>query len=81
MKTDVHRRERLSIDVFPQEHRQIKACAALHGMTIRQYILESVRGRLRQEAEDKELSLLTSSIGPVLQELWDNEKDASYDKL
>lgn len=76
-------RERLSIDVLPEEHRQIKAYAAIHGKTIRDYILESVRERLRREAEEIELSALNIHLDqdPVLKELWNNEKDAAYDKL
>ena len=83
MKTDVRKRERLSIDVFPQEHRRIKAYAAFHGMTIRQYILESVQERLRQESEKKMLSDLSGHLDqdPVLRGLWNNEKDAEYDRL
>lgn len=69
-------RERLSIDVFPEEHRRIKAFAALHGETIREYVVESVRERLRQEVEERELSALTINLNqdPVLKELWDNNK-------
>ena len=76
-------RERLSIDVLPEEHRRIKAYAALHGETIREYVVESVRERLRQEAEERGLSALTMNLNqdPVLRELWDNEKDAAYDKI
>jgi len=76
-------RERLSIDVLPEEHRRIKAYAALHGETIREYVVESVRERLRQEAEERGLSGLTMNLNqdPVLKELWDNEKDAAYDKI
>jgi len=76
-------RERLSIDVLPAEHRRIKAYAALHGETIREYVVESVRERLRQEVEERELSALTMNLNrdPVLKELWDNEKDAAYDKI
>ncbi len=76
-------RARLSIDMLPEEHRQIKAYAALHGKTMREYVVESVRERLRQEAEERELSALTMHLDqdPVLKELWDNEKDAAYDKL
>lgn len=77
------KRERLSIDVLPEEHKRIKAYAALHGKTIREYVVESVRERLRQEAEERELSALTMHLNqdPVLRELWDNEKDAAYDKI
>ncbi|MDP3042475.1 MAG: hypothetical protein Q8N62_07160 [Candidatus Omnitrophota bacterium] len=76
-------RDRLSIDVLPQEHRRIKAYAALHGETIREYVVESVRERLRQEGEEKELSALTMDLkqDPILRELWDNAKDAAYDKI
>ncbi|MCX5703427.1 MAG: hypothetical protein NT066_02925 [Candidatus Omnitrophica bacterium] len=76
-------RERLSIDVFPEEHKRIKVYAALHGETIREYVVKSVRERLRQEAEERELSTLTMNLNqdPVLKELWDNEKDAAYDKI
>lgn len=77
------RRDRLSIDVLSDEHRQIKAYAALHGMTIREYVLASVREQLRQEAEERDLLAMTTHLGqdPVLRKLWDNEKDSVYDKL
>ncbi|MBU4346650.1 MAG: hypothetical protein KKH29_04920 [Candidatus Omnitrophica bacterium] len=76
-------RERLSIDVFPEEHRRIKAYAALHGETIREYIIESIRERLGREAEEKELSALTMHLDrdPVLRKLWNNKKDTAYDKI
>jgi len=76
-------RERLSIDVLPEEHRQIKVHAALHGETIREYVVESVRERLHQEAEEGELSTLTMHLDrdPVLKKLWGNKKDAAYDKI
>lgn len=76
-------RERLSIDVFPEEHRQIKSYAALHGETIREYVLECVRERLRKEAEKKNMSVLTMHLDqdPLFKRVWDNKKDAAYDKL
>ncbi len=75
-------RDRLSIDVLPEEHRQIKAYAALHGETIREYVLECVRERLHRENEKKGLQALTMHLDQdlVLRELWDNKKDAAYDK-
>ncbi|MBU1147040.1 MAG: hypothetical protein KKD11_01695 [Candidatus Omnitrophica bacterium] len=76
-------RDRLSIDVFPEEHKKIKAYAALHGQTIREYVLECVHKRLKIEAEKGELSGLAMHLDkdPVLRELWDNKKDSEYDKL
>ncbi|MBM3253295.1 MAG: hypothetical protein FJZ16_03460 [Candidatus Omnitrophica bacterium] len=75
-------RERLSIDVLPEEHRQIKAYAALHGETIREYVLESIKERLRHESEQKDILSLTASLDkdPVLKKLWHNKKDAAYDR-
>ena len=81
-KTDSER-DRLSIDVLPREHRRIKVYAALHGQTIREYVLGSVRERLHRENENRELSAVTMHLDKdsVLKELWDNQKDAAYDKL
>lgn len=75
--------ERLSIDVLPEEHRQIKAYAALYGKTIREYVLECVQKKLRKEAERKELSNISAypDKDPILHSVWENKKDAEYDKI
>ena len=74
-------RDRLSIEVLPDEHRQIKIYAALHGQTIRAYVLESIRERLHREAESKDLKDMTSHFGSAFKEVWDNKQDARYDGL
>jgi uncharacterized protein (DUF1778 family) len=74
------RRERMSVDVNPEEHRRIKACAALHGTTIRNYILECVRERLKRETVMAPDLMASLEEDPVLKSLWDNPKDAAYDK-
>lgn len=74
-------RERLSIEVSPEEHKKIKRYATLHGNSVREYILDSIRERIHHENEEKDLLKLTTSINPVLKELWDNEMDAAYDRL
>lgn len=75
--------ERLSIDVAPEEHRRIKVYAALHGESIREYVLRCIRERLQREAETKEISALAGGLDkdPVLKNLWHNKKDSAYDKL
>ncbi len=77
------KRERLSVDVLPEEHRLIKVYAAKRGETIRNYVLDSVRERITKEKESRELDRLTSDMEGdlVLKNLWENEKDAVYDKL
>ncbi len=74
-------RDRLSIEVLPQEHRQIKAYAAFHGQTIREYVMESVRERLHREAESKDLKDMTAHFGSAFKEVWNNKQDARYDGL
>lgn len=76
-----YKRERLSIDVPAEVHLQIKVYATLHGKSIRDFILESVQERLRQDLEAKQLLAMTTHASPVLQSLWNNSKDSSYDAL
>lgn len=77
------KRERLSIDVLPEEHRKIKAHASLLGTTIKEYVLKCIHEHWQRKKEENELLDLTLHPGqdPVLKEVWDNEKDAAYDKL
>lgn len=77
------RRDRLSIDILPNEHKKIKIYAALQGKTIREYILESLREHLHYDIAEKGLSIMSDHLyrDDVLKELWDNKKDAVYDKL
>jgi macrodomain Ter protein organizer (MatP/YcbG family) len=68
-------RNRLSIDIDPEEHQKIKVFAVLQGKTIREYVLESIRERLDRESEEKQLLAMTTQINPVLKEVWNNKKD------
>lgn len=75
--------ERVSVDMPSVEHRRIKVFAALHGQSMREFILESVRDRMRLEKETQDLAALAQSLeqDPVLTELWENDRDAGYDAL
>ena len=78
------KRARLSIDVSPEDRRRIRLAAAIQESSIREYVLGAVQERLQRdlEARDREgLLALSSEADPVLAELWDNEKDATYDQL
>ena len=76
-------RNRISLDVRAEEHRRIKASAALHGQSIRRYVLECVWERVRNEREANDLSTLAGALDqdPVLKKLWGNDRDAAYDTL
>lgn len=74
-------RDRLSIDINPEEHQKIKILATLHGKTIREYVLESIRERLNREFEERQLLAMTTQINPALREVWNNKKDSIYDEI
>jgi len=77
------KRPRISIDVVPEVRRRLRLAAAKRDLTIRQYVLEAIEERLREDLgeEGEGLLGLTSKADPVLAELWDNPKDAQYDRL
>lgn len=77
------KRPRVTLDVPPGVRRRLRLAAARHDVTIRQYVLEAVEDRLRQDLGDEVEFLLavTADADPVLAELWDNPMDAAYDNL
>ena len=77
------KRPRISVDVVPEVRRRLRLAAARHDVTVRQYVLEAIEERLREDLGDEgeELLALNAKADPLLAELWDNRKDAAYDRL
>ena len=76
------KRPRISVDVEPEVRRRLRLAAAKRDLTVRRYVLEAIEERLREDLGDDEAMLaLTAKADPVLAELWDNRKDAEYDRL
>ncbi|TAK07659.1 hypothetical protein EPO44_03720 [bacterium] len=77
------KRPRISVDVLPEVRRRLRLAAAKHDLTVRQYVLEAIEERLREDLgeEDEGMLTLTAKADPVLAELWDNPKDSEYDRL
>jgi len=76
------KRPRISIDVPPTVRRRLRLAAARRDLSVRQYLLEAIEGRLREDLRDDKTALaLTAKTDLVLAELWDNSKDAQYDQL
>ena len=80
-KKNVVPKNRLSIEVEPEEHQKIKIFAALHGTSIKEYVLSSIRERINRESEEKQLLVMTNQISPALKKVWDNDKDDVYNEL
>ena len=77
------KRPRISIDVQPELRRRLRLAAAKRDLTVRQYVLEAIEEQLQQDLGDdgEGMLALTAKADPVLGELWDNSKDAAYDRL
>jgi len=75
------KRERLTIDLTPEEHRRIKSYAAYQGKTLKEFVVESIRTKIALDAEQEDLSMVTTKPTALMMEIWDNERDAAYDKL
>ena len=78
------RRARLSIDVPREARRRIHIAAAKRDQSIRDYVWEAVEARLNHDLADElsaaDLVALNERTDPVLADLWNNPKDAAYDK-
>ena len=62
---------RLSIEVTPEQHQRLKAIAALHGQTLKDYILERTLPRLppvESLSEEEVLQRLETLLRPRLAE-------------
>ena len=77
------KRPRISVDVLPEVRRRLRLAAAKRDLTVRQYVLEAIEERLREDLGDdgEPVLALTAKTDPVLAELWDNQRDAAYDRL
>lgn len=77
------KRPRISVDVKPEVRRRLRLAAAKRDLTVRQYVLEAIEERLREDVGDEGEGLLalTARVDPVLADLWDNPRDSEYDRL
>jgi len=86
MVTNTNQRIRLTVDIPPEMKRRLRLVAARRDISLRQYVIEVFEERLARDIEAELLELenltaLTARTDPVLAELWDNKKDAAYDRL
>lgn len=79
------KRSRLTIDIPPEVKRRLRLVSARRDISMREYVLLALEERLAEDlppmADGEGLMALTAWADPVLAELWDNEKDAAYDRL
>lgn len=73
--------EQLTIDLTPEEHQKIKSYAAHQGKSLKEFVVESIRTKMALDAEQEDLNFVMVKPTELMKEMWDNEKDAAYDKL
>ncbi|HEX9618074.1 MAG TPA: hypothetical protein VGA03_11745 [Anaerolineales bacterium] len=82
-KTD--KRTRLTIDLSAEIKQRLRLLSASQDISMREYVLETLEEKLARDwaelREQEGLLTLSGQADPVLAELWDNEKDAAYDRL
>jgi uncharacterized protein (DUF1778 family) len=77
------KRPRISVDVVPEIRRRLRLAAARRDVSVQQYVVEAIEDRLREDLgeEAEELLALNTRADPLLADLWNNRKDAAYDRL
>ncbi|MBM4460968.1 MAG: hypothetical protein FJ011_24930 [Chloroflexi bacterium] len=76
---------RLSVNVPLELKQRVQLACIRRQLSMREYLTKALEERLASDstspAEGSSLLALTARADPVLAELWDNEKDAAYDRL
>jgi uncharacterized protein (DUF1778 family) len=77
------KRPRISVDVVPEMRRRLRLAAARRDVSVQRYVVDAIEDRLREDLGDEgeELLALNAKADPLLAELWDNRRDAAYDRL
>ena len=83
MPDATERRARLSIDVSTATRRRVRLAAARRDQSIRDYVVDALTQRLREDLGDEHLDAgaLSDTTDPVLGRLWRNDTDSVYDDL
>ena len=77
------KRPRISIDVQPEVRRRLRLAAAKRDVSVQRYVLDAIEERLKEDVGEDEVGvgMLTAKTDPVLAKLWNNRRDAHYDRL
>lgn len=76
------KRPRLSLDVDGELRRRLRLAAAKRDVSVGRYVIDTLEARLREDlGEDDDAVGLSAKTDPVLADLWDNTRDAEYERL
>jgi uncharacterized protein (DUF1778 family) len=72
-------RQRLEIAIDRDVASRLKKAAAQRDLTVRQYVLHAIEERIGADLSRPDM-VMTAQTDPVLAELWNNPRDAAYDR-
>lgn len=77
------KRPRISVDVGADVRRRLRLAAATKDVSVGRYVLDAIERQIAEDLRDFDdgASRLTAESDPVLAALWDNPRDAEYDRL
>jgi hypothetical protein len=61
---------RISFEVEPEIHRAVRIVAAAHGITVRQFMLETLEERLKRDANQRDTEEVFGISLPALERDW-----------
>ena len=64
-----------------EEQNKIRKYANLKGKSVEEFVIESINNQILLESDQEYTSMLSKKTHLILENLWDNEKDAAYDNL
>ncbi len=75
------KRQRLEIAIHREVASRLRLAAARRDLTVRQYVVHAVKDRIHEDLDGADTSCMTPITDPVLADLWNNRRDAAYDRL
>jgi Protein of unknown function (DUF2442) len=75
------RRQRLEIAIHHEIAAPLKRAAARRDLSVRQYVTHAIQDCIRADLIGADTAVMASSTDPALAELWNNRRDAVYDRL
>lgn len=73
--------KQFTLNLSIEEQNRIKNYANSKGKSIEEFVLESINNQILLESEQEYANSLSQKNSLLLKDLWDNDKDAAYDKL
>jgi uncharacterized protein (DUF1778 family) len=73
--------KQFTLNLSIEEQNRIKNYANSKGKSIEEFVLESINNQILLESEQEYANSLSQKTSLLLKDLWDNDKDAAYDKL